>query len=171
MFHVHSSCISNTKNIKGNIQPKEVSVVNTELSLKVRRVMLMIFSIDLLQFETQHLHFKVFLTIYMHQFGWLSERGGNFLNLLQKEGVSRKGGVFPQKRKEIQPWRKLCMNKSLPLLFELFFKISFMIMKIFSLLFSYFPTSKLTALLYIALRYIYFILLFGKIFHFLKPKT
>ena len=29
----------------------------------------------------------------MHQFGWLSERGGNFLNLLQKEGVpSEKGG-------------------------------------------------------------------------------
>ena len=26
------------------------------------------------------------------QFGWLSERGGNFLNFLQKEGVPRKGG-------------------------------------------------------------------------------
>ena len=26
------------------------------------------------------------------QFGWLSQRGGNFLNLLQKEGVPRKGG-------------------------------------------------------------------------------
>ena len=24
----------------------------------------------------------------MHQFGWLSESGGNFLNLLQKEGVT-----------------------------------------------------------------------------------
>ena len=24
----------------------------------------------------------------MHQFEWLSERGGNFFNLLQKEGVS-----------------------------------------------------------------------------------
>ena len=39
----------------------------------------------------------------MHQFGWLSERGGNFLNLLQKEQVPRKGtvyrGRFPQKRK------------------------------------------------------------------------
>ena len=34
----------------------------------------------------------VFLTIYLHQFGWLSERGGNFLNSLQKEGVPRKGG-------------------------------------------------------------------------------
>ena len=34
----------------------------------------------------------------MYQFGWLSERGvgGNFFNLLQKEGVPRKGG-FPQK--------------------------------------------------------------------------
>ena len=36
--------------------------------------------------------FKVFLTVYVHQFGWLSERGGNFLNLLQKEG-GRGGGV------------------------------------------------------------------------------
>ena len=26
----------------------------------------------------------------MHQFGWISERGGNFLNLLQKEGGSIK---------------------------------------------------------------------------------
>ena len=35
----------------------------------------------------------------MHQFGWLSERGGNFFNLLQKEGVPRKGGGgFSQKR-------------------------------------------------------------------------
>ena len=34
----------------------------------------------------------MFLTIYMHQFGWLSERGGNFFNLLQKEGGTQKGG-------------------------------------------------------------------------------
>ena len=26
------------------------------------------------------------------QFGWLSERRGNFFNLLQKEGVTQKGG-------------------------------------------------------------------------------
>ena len=37
------------------------------------------------------------------KFGWLSERRGNFLNLLQKEGVPRKcvcvwGGEFSQKR-------------------------------------------------------------------------
>ena len=37
------------------------------------------------------------------KFGWLSERRGNFLNLLQKEGVPRKsvlcgGGGFSQKR-------------------------------------------------------------------------
>ena len=30
--------------------------------------------------------------MYMYQFAWLSERGGNFLNLLQKEGLPRKGG-------------------------------------------------------------------------------
>ena len=35
------------KNIKGNIRPKEVSVVNTELNLKGKGVMLMIFSVDL----------------------------------------------------------------------------------------------------------------------------
>ena len=35
------------ESIKGNIKPKEMSVVNTKLSLKVKRVMLMIFSIDL----------------------------------------------------------------------------------------------------------------------------
>ena len=34
----------------------------------------------------------------MNQFGWLSERGRNFLNLLQKEGGTQKGGGFPQKR-------------------------------------------------------------------------
>ena len=28
----------------------------------------------------------------MHQCGWLSERGGNFLNLLQKDGDTQKGG-------------------------------------------------------------------------------
>ena len=27
----------------------------------------------------------------MHQFGWLSERGGNVLNLLQKEWGTKKG--------------------------------------------------------------------------------
>ena len=35
MFYVHSSYISNMKNIKGNIYPKKVSAVNTELSLKL----------------------------------------------------------------------------------------------------------------------------------------
>ena len=34
----------------------------------------------------------------MHQFGWLSERGGNFLNLLQKKEGTQKGGVPSEKR-------------------------------------------------------------------------
>ena len=46
MFHVHSPCTLNMKNIKGTIEPKEVSVVNAELSMRVKRVMLVIFSID-----------------------------------------------------------------------------------------------------------------------------
>ena len=114
MFHVHSSCISNMKNIKGNIQPKEVSVVNTELSLKVKRVMLMMFSIDLVQYETQHLHFKVFLTICMHQFGWISERGGNFLNLLQKEGGSLRKRELPALENYGKSYIKDYINFPLP---------------------------------------------------------
>ena len=62
----------------------------------------MIFSIDFAWYETQHLHFKVFLTIYMHQFGWLSEKAGNFLNLLQKEGGTQKrGGGVPSEKREV----------------------------------------------------------------------
>ena len=51
----------------------------------------------------------MFHTIYMHHFGWLSDRGANFLNLLQKEGVCRneggagRGGAF-------KPWRKLTLD-------------------------------------------------------------
>ena len=33
----------------------------------------------------------------MHQFGWLWEKGGNFLNLLKKEGVTQKMGVPSEK--------------------------------------------------------------------------
>ena len=49
----------------------------------------------------------------MHQFGWLSERGGNFLNLLQKEGGTQKGGgggVPSEKGEFLQPWRKLWIS-------------------------------------------------------------
>ena len=74
-----------------------MSVVNSELCLKVKRVMLIMSSIDLVYSETKP-SFKMFLTICMHLFGWLSEGGGNFLNLLQKEGVPRRGEGFPQKR-------------------------------------------------------------------------
>ena len=45
-----------------------MSVVNTEMSLEVQRVVIMIFSID------------------------LGGGGGNFFNFLQKEGVPRKEG-------------------------------------------------------------------------------
>ena len=85
------------KNIKGNIQPNEVSVVNTELSLKVKRVMLMIFSIDLVQYETSTFILKCFLQFTCTNLDGSQKEGGNFLNLLQKEGGTQKGG-FPQKR-------------------------------------------------------------------------
>ena len=44
-------------------------------------------------------HFKVSHTICMHQFGWLSERRGNFLNLFQKECGTQKGW-FPSEKGE-----------------------------------------------------------------------
>ena len=59
-----------------------MSIVNTKL-------MLMIFSIGLVQYKTQHLHFKVFLTIYMYQFGWLFERG--------VFKFASEGGGYPEK--------------------------------------------------------------------------
>ena len=34
----------------------------------------------------------------MHQFGWLSERRGDFLNLLQKDEVLRKGEGVPSEK-------------------------------------------------------------------------
>ena len=34
----------------------------------------------------------------MHQFGWLSKRRGNFLNLFQKEEGTQKGGVPSERR-------------------------------------------------------------------------
>ena len=34
----------------------------------------------------------------MYQFGWLSERGGNFLNLHQKEGSTQKGEGVPSEK-------------------------------------------------------------------------
>ena len=45
----------------------------------------------------QLLHFKVSHKVCMHQFGWLSERGGNFLNLFQKECGTQKGWVRSEK--------------------------------------------------------------------------
>ena len=50
------------------------------------------------------LHFKEFRTIYMHQIGWFSERGDNFLNLVQKEGEGTQkgeGGLVPTRRVSI----------------------------------------------------------------------
>ena len=64
----------------------------------------------------------MFLTIYMHQFGWLSERGGNFLNLYQKEGVPRKRegrGVLSEKG-GFQPWRKLLLKQTCSQRLQLF---------------------------------------------------
>ena len=100
------------KNIKSNIQPKQASVVNTELSLRVKRVMSVIFSIDLVQYETQHLHFKVFVTNYMHQFGWLSERGGQLFKFASERGgvPTNEGGSL--RKGGFQPWRKLWVYSS-----------------------------------------------------------
>ena len=51
----------------------------------------MIFSIDLVYYEMQLLHFKLFNTICMHQFGWLLERGGLFFKFASEGGGTKKG--------------------------------------------------------------------------------
>ena len=59
----------------------------------------------------------MFLTIYMHQFGWLSERGGGKFSFRERgyfaseRRGTQKGEVFPQKKGGggFQPWRKLCL--------------------------------------------------------------
>ena len=42
-------------------------------------------------------------TICIHHFGWLSERGGNFLNLLQKKEGTQKGGGVPSEKRGSSP--------------------------------------------------------------------
>ena len=67
-----------------------------------------------------HLHFKVFqvfLTIYMHQFGWLSERGGNLFNLLQK----REYGVPSEKGRW---WGVPTLDETMTLLLTLISNVS-----------------------------------------------
>ena len=39
----------------------------------------------------QHLHIKLFYTIYMHQFGWHSERGGQLFKFASERGGNQKG--------------------------------------------------------------------------------
>ena len=63
------------KNINGNIY--------TEMSLKVKRIM----------FVSYSLHTTIWVDLRKREGGG----GGNFLNLLQKEGVLRKGGFLQKK--------------------------------------------------------------------------
>ena len=82
----------------------------------------------------------MFLTIYIHHFGWLSESGGNFLNLLQKErGGYLERGVWGSLRKGVVPtpeetmcinlyqYGKICHKQLLEMFtsFYLIFKCSF----------------------------------------------
>ena len=50
----------------------------------------------------------MFYATYIHHFGWLTEWGNNFFNLLQKEGVPRKGGSL--RKGGFKPWRKLWLD-------------------------------------------------------------
>ena len=61
--------------------------------------MLMMFSIDLVQYETQHLHFKVFLAIYISNLDGCQKEGVTFKICFRKRGVPRKGEGVPQKRR------------------------------------------------------------------------
>ena len=74
--------------------------------------MLMMFSIDLVYYETYHLHFKLFLTICMHEFGWLSEIGVTFQICFRKRG-------FPQKRRDSNPKEAMVVGRMLSCCFSL----------------------------------------------------
>ena len=71
-----------------------MSVVNTELSLKLKRVILMMFSIDLVYTKRTTFTLECFLQFACTNLDGSQKEGGNFLNLLQKEGVRRKRGSF-----------------------------------------------------------------------------
>ena len=73
--------------------------------IKSKIVMIMIFSIDLVLYQTYQnvpnvtSSFKVFHTFTCTNLDGSQKEGVNFLNLLQKEGGTQKGkGGFPQKR-------------------------------------------------------------------------
>ena len=52
---------------------------------------------------------KCFLQFTCTNLDGCQKEGGNFLNLLQKDGVPRiGGGVVPSEKGGFQPWRKLC---------------------------------------------------------------
>ena len=81
-----------------------MSVVNTQLNLKIKRVMATIFSIDSISRDSMK------LTPCTNLDGSQKE-GGKFLNLLQKEGGTQKGGGGSLRKGVrgggFQPWRKL----------------------------------------------------------------
>ena len=73
-------------------------MVNTELSLKVKRVMLMIFSIDFVWYKCNTFILRCFLQFTCTNLDGCQKEGVNFKNLFQKEGGTQKGVGFPQKR-------------------------------------------------------------------------
>ena len=109
-----------------------MSVVNTELSLKSNniKIMIMIYS-QLTSYSAKRNTFilNCFIQFMCINLDGCQNKGGNFLNLLQKVGLPKKGGGgggggwgggggrggggggggggLPQKRREFQPWRKL----------------------------------------------------------------
>ena len=50
---------------------------------------------------------KCFLQFICTNLDGSQKEGGNFLNLLQKQGIPRKGGASSGKGGGFQPWRKL----------------------------------------------------------------
>ena len=70
------------------------------------------FSIDLVYTKRNTFTLECFLQFACTNLDGSQEEGGNFLNLLQKEGVRRKRG-FLQKRGEVPIWRKLCSEQLL----------------------------------------------------------
>ena len=101
MFHVHSSGISNMKNIKGNIYLAKGSVSSKHRVEPESKK----WHSQLTQYSTKCNAFilKCFLQFICTNLDGSQKESSNFLNLLQKEGVTQKGeggGGVPSEKAE-----------------------------------------------------------------------
>ena len=98
MFHLHSSCTPNMKNIKDSIYPKQVSVVNTAEPESIKSNDNDIFIWLSIVWNVIPSFSTVLYNLYTcTNLDGCQKKGGHFLNLLQKERGNEKRGVPSEK--------------------------------------------------------------------------